>query len=69
LFTRNFEEGEKQNMWKNVIGLIICVLLLIWGFTGLNENLAALHNVFLMFAGGGGIAYFGWNLLSELLFS
>jgi hypothetical protein len=56
-------------MWKNIIGLAICVLVLIWGFTGLNENLTAIHNVFLLVAGGIGITYFGWNALSELLFS
>lgn len=56
-------------MLKNVIGLIICLLALIWGFIGLNENLAALHNVLLMFGGAIGIVYFGWNTLSELLFS
>lgn len=56
-------------MLKNVIGLVVCLLALIWGFMGLSENLAALQNVFFMFGGGIGIAYFGWSVISELLFS
>jgi len=56
-------------MLRNIIGLSISLFFLIWGFMGLNENLAALHNVLLLFGGGIGIVYFGWDLISELLFS
>lgn len=50
----------------DIIGFVICVLVLVFSISGLRENIAALWYVFLAFGSGIGLTYFGWNLLWSL---
>jgi hypothetical protein len=53
-------------MKTNIVGLVICVLFLIFSISGLRENITAVWYVILMFASGIGLTYFGWSLIWSL---